>query len=126
MTPVRPALSFIAKGRPALVMTCRDTDMQVQVRGLLALQAWPQPVLTLEFGATQQSRRPNLALVGNQTAFSIGSPIRDAMLDAIDAGLPISANFDGITRNFPVPSEEMRRNFSTGCAALARRAMGSS
>jgi hypothetical protein len=58
MTRERPALSYSEDGRPRLVMTCQGTATSLQVRGFMAAQSWPQPILTIKFGAAERSARP--------------------------------------------------------------------
>ncbi|MBB5714188.1 hypothetical protein [Sphingomonas aerophila] len=118
MTATRPAISYVENGRPWFVMTCQGTQTSIQVRGFDAAQQWPQPTLTVAFGAVQHSAKPDLQMVGDQTAFSFAYPISTNMLKAFRDGAPIKASYHGETRLFPAASPAVRGQFASRCAAL--------
>lgn len=121
--PQRPFMMYVSAGRPALVLKCEGISMQAQVRGFVAPQAWPQPAMAVTFGSAEITDRPDLSLIGRQTAFTIHSDIRDSILNPIRRGLPIRAIFNGKTLSFPPPPEALREEFSAKCAALVHPGM---
>lgn len=118
MTATRPALSYHEEGRPRLVMTCKGTQTELQIRGFTAAQKWPQPALIVKFGTVERSANPDLTMIADQTAFSFNFPISDRVLAALRNGETISATYQGQTRNFPAISAAHRSEFADKCAAL--------
>ena len=114
----RAAMSYFEHGRPRLIMTCSGTQTIVQVRGFEAAQQWPQPVMSVKFGDIERAERPNLTLLGDQTAFGFDFPISDSVLTKIRSGALIEASYRGKIRRFPIAPAAYRREFADRCAAL--------
>lgn len=123
VTASRPALSYYEKGRPRLVMTCSDFQTSVQVRGFDAAQQWPQPTLSIKFHAVERAATPNLAMIGDQTAFTINFPISDSVLASLRDGAAITASYRGQTHSFPLIPKAYRTDFVEKCAALVPAGM---
>ncbi|CAN5495479.1 hypothetical protein BH10PSE18_BH10PSE18_08540 [soil metagenome] len=97
--------------------------MKFQVRDFIAAQQWPQPPLTLVIGNVMRSQRPDVRLIGEQTALEASFGIANSILDAFFRGDQLQAAFNGQKKSYPVPPEEMRRNFSRNCAVLVPESM---
>lgn len=122
----RPALSYYEAGRPAMVLTCERVSTNVQVRGFTPKQAWPQPELVIRFGDVMRSASPDVRNIGTQVAYEFDFSIADDVLRQIAVSSPITVDFNGETRTFPSPPDDLRRNFTDGCAALVPSGMRAS
>lgn len=121
--PHRPALSLYEHQRPVVVLTCQDTSIHVQIRGLAPAQAWPQPEMTLQFGQARRSATPDVRNIGDQVAYEMRFPIADQVLEPISQGLPMSVSFNGQTRTYPTLSEDLVPGFAAQCATLVPEGM---
>jgi hypothetical protein len=123
MTTNRPAISFFENHQPRFVMTCKDTQTRIQIRDFVAAQQWPQPTLSVKFGTVEHAAKPDLAMIGDQTAFAIEFPISDSVLTALKNGATITATYRGETRSYPIPPSAYRTEFVEKCAALVPASM---
>lgn len=118
VTDNTPYLSFYEGNRPRLTLGCSGTRTIVQLRGFTAAQAWPQPTLNLSFGKVARSSRPDLALVGNETAYSFDFPTSQKILTSLEAGEIITASYQRQVRFYPAIPELLRKRFVMNCAGL--------
>ena len=122
----RPALSYYEAGRPAMVLTCEGNSTNVQVRGFTPKQAWPQPEMMIRLGDVTRSASPDVRNIGTQVAYEFHFGIADEVLQQIAVSAPITVDFNGETRTFPSPPDDLRRSFTDGCVALVPPGMRAS
>lgn len=122
----RPALSYFEVGRPAMVLTCEGVSISVQVRGFTPKQAWPQPEMMIRLGGVTRSASPDVRNIGTQVAYEFHFGIADEVLQQIAVSAPITVDFNGETRTFPSPPDDLRRSFIDECAALVPPGMRAS
>ncbi|WP_374390375.1 hypothetical protein [Brevundimonas sp.] len=104
--------------RPSMIMVCEGMSLRVQVRDFEPKQAWPQPELSIAFGAVERSAVPDVRNIGEQVAYEISFRIADDVLDQISAGSPIEARFNDQSKAFLATPKAEAQAFSSGCAAL--------
>lgn len=122
-TPDRPALSLYGKQRPIMVLTCEGTQTQVQVRGLVPMQAWPQPDMVVRFGDVSRRASPDLRNIGEQVAYELSFRISDDVIGAIRKAEPISVAFNDQSQTLqPVPGDKARE-FADRCEAMVPAGM---
>lgn len=122
----RPALSYYEADRPAMVLTCEDTSINVQVRGFTPKQAWPQPEMMIRLGYVTRAASPDVRNIGAQVAYEFQFGIADEVLQQIAVSAPITVDFNGETRTFPSPPDDLGRSFTDRCAALVPPGMRAS
>ena len=122
----RPALSYYEGGRPMMVLTCQDVSTHVQVRGFTPKQAWPQQEMMIRLGEVTRSASPDVRNIGTQVAYEFRFGIADDVLRQLAVSAPIAVDFDGQSRTFPSPPDDLRRGFAEGCAGLVPPGMSAS
>lgn len=118
VTDSTPYLAFYKDNRPRLTIRCNGTRTSIDLRGFAAAQAWPQPDLSVSFGKIKRSYRPDLAMVGDQTAYLFDFPISRNVLISLGAGETITASYQQQVRTYPAIPELLRKRFVMNCAAL--------
>ena len=115
-TADRPSLALYGK-KPLIVLMCEHGRMKLHARDFAVVQQWPQPELTFLVGDVRRTKRPDLRMIGEDTGFEIEFPVADSVLNAIDSGQTLKAEYNGQTKQYPLPPATLRKAFSKNCAA---------
>ncbi len=113
-----PYLSFVEDNRPRLTLRCDGTRTKVDLRGFKPAQSWPQPILNISFGSVKHASSPDLAMVADQTVYSLEFATSRKILMKLEAGERITASYQRQVIAYPAIRKTLRMQFARNCAGL--------